>query len=186
MKTEVLTSIIGIGGTILGFFLSEVSTYFKRNKDEKERFIMANYTQRQNSYAIMYKALIQYQNYFRKFVEYGNEFVEHEEPEKFGPLSELEKFTHTFEENEIWLHDKTIEELREVLSISSPAINVALLVAGGDEMWISQVEKISTSIIKKIEEVKDHIKSITGMKLIDNYQSKHALTNNMNVVSRSR
>ncbi|GIP12430.1 hypothetical protein P4H94_14925 [Paenibacillus macerans] len=172
MKTEILTSIIGIGGTILGFILSEVSSYFKRKKDETERYLMANYTQRQSVYAIIYKALIQYQSYFRKFVEYGNEFVEHEDTQNFGPLTELEKFNQIFEENEIWLHNKTIEELKEVLSISSSAINVALFVTGEEDIWLSQVEKISNSIINKIEEVKHHIKSITGMNLIDNYQSK--------------
>ncbi|GBK66232.1 hypothetical protein PbDSM24746_62360 [Paenibacillus macerans] len=172
MKTEILTSIIGIGGTILGFILSEVSSYFKRKKDETERYLMANYTQRQSVYAIIYKALIQYQSYSRKFVEYGNEFVEHEDTQNFGPLTELEKFNQIFEENEIWLHNKTIEELKEVLSISSSAINVALFVTGEEDIWLSQVEKISNSIINKIEEVKHHIKSITGMNLIDNYQSK--------------
>lgn len=175
LEKDLIITLIGVGATIggvfIGFGLNELSAYIKRKGDEKEKFLMSNYSQRQIAYEDMYIGLNEYKEYFEGFVECGNEFIEHEELGDFRPLEKFTEFRSLVRKNEIWLHTKTAEKTNKIIQESSSACDLALRIATEkEEMWTSGVEPMAKNIIVIIDDAMEHIRKITGMLLLDKYQ----------------
>lgn len=168
MIDTIIQSAATITAVIIGFTLSEISSNFKRNKDSKERLLLENYKLRQKAYANLYKALNEYESYFRLFINPGNEFSDNENLENFAPLQFFNRFNTKIEDEELWFDAQTNKLINELKEKSNLGCNIALKISLNNSMDLeNDIKSLCDSIIKIITLINEHIKDITGMKDLD-------------------
>ena len=175
LEKEIMGVLIGGCVSLLGFALSEVFANIRRKNDQKERFLMSNYTRRQIAYEDMYISLNEYKDYFDRFIYYDNEFIEHENKKDFAPLEAIGALRDIYEKNEIWLHNNTAKKIEHLLQESQPGCNLAQLVSSEEEIHIDAVEPMAENIVSIIEDLKIHMKKIIGILMLDDYQDEMLL-----------
>ena len=79
--TVLISVSASLGGVYLAYRLNKSAALEREKQLSRERVISANFKARQDAYAKVYEQLYEYKNYFYKFIDEGNEFVEHIEPQ---------------------------------------------------------------------------------------------------------
>ncbi|MMZ57475.1 hypothetical protein D1872_194090 [compost metagenome] len=165
-----MSSLIGV---IVGVILNQISVLIFSRRAERERILMANMSSRLSAYSNIYSALLDYQLYYSQFVDYGNEFIVHEDPKDFAPLSSLEELTKAYNKNEIWIHESSKAKISEVLQLSSYCVNLAIWIQDPNNIdMINEVEKKANSMLKLIEDAKNHIIKVNGLEKLDQHSQK--------------
>lgn len=180
----IITAIISAITTIIvAYFVFKHNTLEARRRENqlsKERILMANFSVRQSAYAKVYEELYNYKKYFMKFMDEGNEFVEHEDTQNFAPLTTNTEFIDFYRKHEIWLHATIRKEFDELLSYASNLNNLALSIAmykiraeKGEEQedFDYDVEGHCIGIINKINDLQSRIIQIKGLDKLDELSS---------------
>lgn len=172
LDNSILSAVIGIGGTILGFGLSEASNYFKRKEDAKERLLLSNLSLRQQAYAKLFEALSYYERYLYNFITHGNEFASQRDLEEFAPLEDLMSLMKVFESVEIWLHKETVDMFRDFFANSTILLNMSLLIHQESELVNTvDIAEASQKFIEEVGKLKRHLQKINGMPELDDYSN---------------
>lgn len=174
MDKDIVSALIGIGGVVIGFSLTEVSGYFRNRLKKKEDFYLAHYKLRQEAYSELYIALINLNKYFLKFVNPGNEFYEMETWENYSPLSEKDKFNDIYYKVEIWVDEEVINKIEEIMSRLVLGCNLAMQINSeydDDLFGHNTVVNHCKEVICLIEELKKIIRKKCKLDKLDEYIS---------------
>lgn len=172
MDKEYVSALIGIGGVVIGFSLTEVRDYFRNRLKKKEDFYLAHYKLRQEAYSEIYIALINLNKYFLKFVNPGNEFYEMDTWENYAPLAEKEKFNDIYYKVEIWVDEEVINKIEEIISMLVLGCNLAMQICQGyddDLFGYDTVVNHCKEVICIIEDLKKIIRKKCKLDKLDEY-----------------
>ena len=142
-----------LGGVYMGYKLNKSAALEREEQLSRERVISANFKARQDAYAKVYEELYEYENYFYKFVDYDNEFVEHIDLQKFAPLTPSENFINLYRKHEIWLHESTKKHFQNLFNQASALNNIPLHIASIEYDFIKETQ--ITDNLKEKQEIID-------------------------------
>lgn len=124
--TPILSGLVSLFAAYCGFTWSRRASDKREKQLSEERLISSTLKTRQDAYAKIYEELCVCRSYFELFIESSNEFKEHEDPDKFGPLTLNLAFLKTYRRHEIWIHASTKEKFQLLFDKMSILHNIAL------------------------------------------------------------
>lgn len=121
-----IDKVIPVIATLLGIVVQAVINNFNNNRLFKQQLLAQIYEKRITAYQTLHKKTVEYKDYFNKFIQTGNEYVEVVDPKEFGPMTITNEIIRVFYNNEIYLSKDTAKEFwnmaNNIFALNSLAI----------------------------------------------------------------
>lgn len=163
-----IDKVIPIIATLLGIVVQAAINHFNNKRLFKQQLLAQIYEKRITAYQTLHKKTVEYKDYFNKFIQTGNEYVEVIDPKEFGPMTITNEIIQVFYDNEIYFSKDTTKEFwnmaNNIFSLNSLAIMNCLERSFEVEEMVSNE---SANAVKLIEKFQDELKKALGLSKLE-------------------